>query len=148
MAVREIPAIPQLGSALFARYSLLLALSVVVWSAGSGSALLRALAVAPQLVIYVRAYAAVWVALEDLDIEEPAKLLEPYWLSVPLAVTIGASTASVHVVVLRSPMLLAVTLVVLTFALEEAFSIHRHGTARDVTRLRSSILDDEKERCE
>jgi len=131
------------GDALPRRYSTLLAATTLLFLSGN-----ELLAIPIQFVIYVRAYAAIWVGLEDFDIEEPAKLLEPYWLSVPLAVTIGASTASVHVLVLRSPMLLAVTLDVLTFALEEAYGIHRHGTAKDVTRLRSSILDDEKERRE
>ncbi|WP_128478076.1 hypothetical protein [Halorussus pelagicus] len=119
------------------RYSTLLAAMTLLFLSGY-----ELLAIPLQMVIYVRAYAAVWVALEDLNAEEPAELLEPYWLSVPLAVTIGASTASVHVLVLRSPMVLAVTLVVLTGVLEEVYGIHRHGTAEDVTRLRALVLDE------
>jgi hypothetical protein len=148
MAVREVSIVPQLTPALFGRYSVLVALSVVVWSASAGAPLIRTLAVVPQLIVYVRAYAAVWVALEDVTVEEPAELFAPYWLSVAVAVTIGASTASVHVLRLRSPTTLSLTVVALVGVLEAMFGIHEYGTARDVARLRAMILDDEKERGE
>jgi hypothetical protein len=107
--------------------------------------MLRGLALGPALVIYVRAYAAVWVALEDVDVDEPAALVEPIWLSSTLAVTIGASTASLHVLRLQSPMLVTVLFAVLFLLLEEAFGVHEYGTPQDVARLRTFLLNDEDE---
>ncbi len=146
MAVREVSVVPQLTPALYSRYSVLVALSVLLWYTSAGAPVLRALAVAPVLVVYVRAYAAVWVALEDVAVEEPAEFFEPVWLAVAVAVTIGASTASVHVLRLRSPAMLDLTVVALVVVLEAMFGVHEYGTARDVARLRATVLDDEKER--
>lgn len=143
MAVRsaveqsDVDTLPRRFSTLFAATTLLF------WS---DHELLRALAVVPILVAYVRAYAGVWVVLEDVVVEEPAELFDPFWLSVAVSVTIGASTASVHVLRLRSPAMLDLTVVALVGVLETMFGIHEYGTARDVARLRATVLNDEKER--
>lgn len=147
MAVRDASVVPQLEVAVFSRYSVLFAGSVLLWMASGGSLVARVLAVVVQLVIYVRAYAGIWVVLEAAEVDDAGSLCEPYWLSTAVAVTIGASTVSLHVLRLRWPMLLAVVLVALVGVLEAAFGIHEYGTARDVVRLRA-MLEAEKERGE
>lgn len=142
MAVRDVSAIPQLELAVGSRYSVLFALAVLTWHAGPP--VLRPLAAVPSLVIYVRAYAATVAAIDAVDVDEPIELVEPLWLSVPVAVTIGASTASLHVLRVQSPLVLTVTLGVLLGVLEAAFSIHRYGTVEDVTQLLAMGLDDDE----
>lgn len=145
MAVRDVPAVPHLTLAVSSRYSVLVAVAVLTWHVAPP--VLRPAAVVPSLVVYVRAFAAGIVALDevDVDVDEPGALGEPYWLSVPLAVTIGASTVSLHVLRVQAPLVLDVTLVGLFVVLDEGFGIHRYGTVEDVTQLPALGRGDETE---